>query len=73
MNRTQDASPALAASNYGFQRVLQDLSFGQAVAVMTEALKTEGFGILADIDVQATMKAKRRVDERGFMNDPWDA
>ena len=45
-----------APSGYGFQCVLPRQDFTQAVTKVTEALKTEGFGILTEIDVQATMK-----------------
>ena len=46
---------------YGFNIILTD-SFDNTVKRVTEALKNEGFGVLTDIDVQATMKAKLNVD-----------
>jgi uncharacterized protein (DUF302 family) len=46
---------------YGFNVQLKD-SFDNSIKRVTEALKTEGFGVLTDIDVQATMKAKLNVD-----------
>jgi uncharacterized protein (DUF302 family) len=50
---------------YGFKTQVQG-SFGDVVQRVTEALKKEGFGVLSDIDVQATLKAKLDVDSRPY-------
>jgi uncharacterized protein (DUF302 family) len=47
--------------NYYFSKTIAG-SFDNAVLKVTEALKTEGFGILTEIDIKATLKKKLDVD-----------
>jgi uncharacterized protein (DUF302 family) len=51
--------------SYYFSKTL-NVSFEEAVAKVTEELKKEGFGILTDIDVQATLKKKLNADFRKY-------
>ena len=50
---------------FGIQKTL-DLGFDEALARIPEALKAEGFGVLTEIDVQATLKKKLDVDFRRY-------
>ena len=62
MNQSQNLPSPPTPSSYGFHCVLKKQGFTQAVDIVTGALKTEGFGILTDIDIQATMKTKLGID-----------
>lgn len=44
-------------TKFGFGKPV-DLSFDEAVETVTEELAKEGFGVLTEIDVQATLKKK---------------
>jgi uncharacterized protein (DUF302 family) len=52
---------------YGFERKLADTTFDQAVEKVTAALKSEGFGVLTEIDVKATLRRKLDVDFRRYV------
>ena len=47
---------------YTFDKQLRGISFEDAVAHTKQVLATKGFGVLTEIDMQKTMKAKLDVD-----------
>lgn len=51
--------------SYYFAKTLP-VGFDEAVRRTTEALKNEGFGIITEIDVKQTLKAKIGVDFRNY-------
>jgi uncharacterized protein (DUF302 family) len=51
---------------YAFTKVL-NTSYDDAVSKITNALKEEGFGVLTEIDVKATLKEKLGVDFRKYV------
>lgn len=50
---------------YGFS-ISMSGSMDEVCEKVTEALKTEGFGVLTEIDVQATLKKKIDVDRKPY-------
>lgn len=51
--------------SYGFSVTVPG-TFDEVIEKTTEALKTEGFGVLTSIDVKATLKKKIDVDRRPY-------
>ncbi|MCB9112638.1 MAG: DUF302 domain-containing protein [Anaerolineales bacterium] len=52
-------------TTYYFNKTLE-MSFEDAIARVTEELKKEGFGVLTEVDVQATLKKKLDADFRPY-------
>ncbi len=50
---------------YGFTKTV-DMDFEQSIQKIKEELKKEGFGVLTEIDVRATLKKKLGVDFRPY-------
>lgn len=50
---------------YYFNTILRE-SFEVTIEKVVEALKTEGFGVISDIDIQAKLKEKLGVDYRKY-------
>ena len=55
------------APRYGYVRHLAGRRLADARAIVTSALKQEGFGILTEIDVQATLKQKLNQEFRPYV------
>jgi uncharacterized protein (DUF302 family) len=62
MSHDTHADPA-----YGYTAHLDGVAFDDARARVTEALKGQGFGVLTEIDVKATMKAKLNKEFRRYV------
>lgn len=52
--------------SYYFTKQLNNVSFDDTIEKVTEALKNEGFGVLTEIDIKATLKKKLDVDFRNY-------
>ena len=50
---------------YGFSVTVND-DFSTAITRVTEELQKEGFGVLTEIDVKATLKKKLDIDKRPY-------
>ncbi|HBE91040.1 MAG TPA: hypothetical protein DDW55_00415 [Gammaproteobacteria bacterium] len=42
-------------------------TYSEAIYAVTDALKEQGFGVLAEIDIQATLKKKLDIDKRPYI------
>jgi len=51
--------------SYHFSKTV-DLGFDETIEKTTAALKEEGFGVLTEIDIKATLKKKLDVDFRNY-------
>ena len=54
-------------TNYALVRELPEMDYDAVVARVTELLADEGFGVLTEIDVKATLKKKIDVDFRRYV------
>jgi uncharacterized protein (DUF302 family) len=52
---------------YGYETTLPEATFDTVVARVTDELKKEGFGVLSEIDVGATLKKKLNLDFRRYL------
>lgn len=52
--------------SYYFSKVVKGRSFDEAIELVTEELKKEGFGVLTEIDVKETLKKKIDVDFKKY-------
>ena len=56
----------MEATSYGYRTLVRE-TYEEAIPRVTEALKAQGFGVLTEIDVKATLKKKLDVDFRKYI------
>jgi uncharacterized protein (DUF302 family) len=66
MTRIFDTKATSGNTPYGFHAEIADTDLESARVRITDALKVEGFGVLTEIDVQATMKSKLGIEVRPY-------
>ncbi len=59
--------PTFGSPRYGLTRTLTGVPYADGVARAREALKAQGFGVLTEIDVKATLDAKIGVSVRDYV------
>ena len=52
--------------SYYFNKALKGKTFDEAIGTVMEELKKEGFGVLTEIDISATLKNKLGVDFKKY-------
>lgn len=52
--------------SYYFSKVIKNQNFQEVILRTTEALKEEGFGVLTEIDIKATLKKKLDADFHNY-------
>jgi uncharacterized protein (DUF302 family) len=57
----------MTETGYSIARELPEMDYESAVARVVELLAEEGFGVLTEIDVKATLKKKLDVDFRRYV------
>jgi uncharacterized protein (DUF302 family) len=59
-------APTPTDPSYGYTAHLPGVTFDEARALIVDALKNEGFGVLTEIDVKSTLKTKLDRDFRQY-------